>query len=193
MKKSELRKKYLELRKTLSKDEVLLSSEKIFKNFNLQFNVSENQNVHVFLPIEKFNEVDTNIFIDFFWNKNVNVFIPKMNQGKMISIKYTPETLLEENSWGILEPIANHNEIDHFDIVITPVLYCDAKGNRIGYGKGFYDQFFTTINKDALKIGVSVFSPEEIIDDVFDSDVALDYLVTPINVLSFGFTSISTK
>lgn len=190
MKKSELRDKYLKLRKTLSKDEVLLSSEKIFKNFDLQFNVSENQNVHVFLPIEKFNEVDTKIFIDFFWKRKINVFIPKMAEGRLISVKYTPDTVLEENSWGILEPKSNINATDCFDYVITPMLYCDAKGNRIGYGKGFYDQFFGTINQDALKIGVNFFSPEEEIEDVLETDVKMDYLITPEEVLSFDFTSI---
>lgn len=190
MLKSDLRKKYLELRKTLSKDEVLLSSEKIFKNFDLQFNVSENQNVHVFLPIEKFNEVNTKIFIDYFWKRKVNVFVPKIAEGRLISIKYTPDGLLEENSWGILEPKTSINESEYFDFVLTPLLYCDAKGNRIGYGKGFYDQFFKTINSDAQKIGVNFFSPDEEIDDVLDSDVKLDYLVTPEEILSFGFTSI---
>ena len=65
MKKLELRKKYLEMRKTLSADEVLLLSEKIYENFILQFNVIENQNVHVFLPIEKFNEIGTNFFLEY--------------------------------------------------------------------------------------------------------------------------------
>lgn len=186
MKKSELRKKYLELRRTLSKDEVLLLSEKIFKNFDLQFKVSENQNVHVFLPIEKFNEVNTKIFIDFLWKRKVNVFVPKMMGDQLISVKLTPDTAINTNAWGIEEPMSDVNEADCFDWVITPMLYCDKKGNRIGYGKGFYDHFFNTINTDVLKIGVNFFSPNEEIEDVSDTDVRLDYLVTPFETLSFG-------
>ena len=30
----------------------------------------------------------------------------------------------------------------YFDYVVTPLLYSDDKGNRVGYGKGFYDAFF---------------------------------------------------
>lgn len=193
MKKLELRKKYLEKRKTLSADEVLLLSEKITKNFILQFNVIENQNVHVFLPIEKFNEIDTKFFLEYFWNKNVNVFVPKIYQDKMISVKFTSQTVLEKNSWGILEPISNENECSEFDFVITPLLYCDKKGNRIGYGKGFYDEFFKTINANAIKIGVNFFPPIDSIDDVSENDVQLDYLITPEETLSFSLTSISTK
>lgn len=193
MKKQELRKKYLEKRKTLSTDEVLLLSEKIYKNFILQFNVIENQNVHIFLPIEKFNEIETKFFLEYFWSKNVNVFVPKIHQNKIISVRFSPETTLKENSWGILEPISNKNECSGFDFVITPLLYCDKKGNRIGYGKGFYDEFFKTINADAKKIGVNFFPPIDFIDDVSGFDVKLDYLVTPEETLSFSLTSTCTK
>ena len=193
MKKQDLRKKYLEKRKTLSTDEVLLLSEKITENFILQFNVIENQNVHIFLPIEKFNEIETKFFLEYFWSKNVNVFVPKIHQNKIISVRFSPETTLKENSWGILEPISNKNECSGFDFVITPLLYCDKKGNRIGYGKGFYDEFFKTINADAKKIGVNFFPPIDFIDDVSDFDVKLDYLVTPEETLSFSLTSTCTK
>ncbi len=193
MKKQDLRKKYLEKRKTLSTDEVLLLSEKITENFILQFNVIENQNVHVFLPIEKFNEINTKFLIEFFWNRKVNVFVPKIHQNKIISVRFSPETTLKENSWGILEPISNENECSGFDFVITPLLYCDKKGNRIGYGKGFYDEFFKTINADAKKIGVNFFPPIDFIDDVSGFDVKLDYLVTPEETLSFSLTSTCTK
>ena len=193
MKKQELRKKYLEKRKTLSTDEVLLLSEKIYKNFILQFNVIENQDVHIFLPIEKFNEIETKFFLEYFWSKNVNVFVPKIHQNKIISVRFSPETTLKENSWGILEPISNKNECSGFDFVITPLLYCDKKGNRIGYGKGFYDEFFKTINADAKKIGVNFFPPIDFIDDVSGFDVKLDYLVTPEETLSFSLTSTCTK
>ena len=193
MKKQDLRKKYLEKRKTLSTDEVLLLSEKITENFILQFNVIENQNVHIFLPIEKFNEIETKFFLEYFWSKNVNVFVPKIHQNKIISVRFSPETTLKENSWGILEPISNKNECSGFDFVITPLLYCDKKGNRIGYGKGFYDEFFKTINADAKKIGVNFFPPIDFIDDVSGFDVKLDYLVTPEETLSFSLTSTCTK
>ena len=193
MLKKDLRKKYMDLRKTLSKDEVLSLSQKIFENFVLQFNVIENQKVHIFFPIEKLNEINTKIFINYFFERNIQVFVPKMVGNKIISIQIKTDTVFLQNSWGILEPESNENESDYFDYVITPLLYCDASGNRIGYGKGFYDQFFKEINQTAKKIGVNFFPPTDIIDEVSDFDVKLDYLVTPEETLSFSFTSTSTK
>lgn len=191
--KKDLRKIYLEKRMTLSKDEVNFLSEKIFDKFILQFNVIENQKVSVFLPISKFNEINTLEFIKFLWSKKVNVFIPKIIDKDLISIKFIPETILIENSWGILEPLSNQNEETVFDYVITPLLYCDSFGNRVGYGKGFYDKFFQTINFDAKKIGVNYFAPTDIIDDISELDVKLDYLITPDEILSFSGMSILTK
>ena len=191
--KKDLRKIYLEKRMTLSKDEVNFLSEKIFDKFILQFNVIENQKVSIFLPISKFNEINTLEFIKFLWSKRVNVFIPKIIDKDLNSIKFTSETILIENSWGILEPLSNQNEETVFDYVITPLLYCDSFGNRVGYGKGFYDKFFQTINSDAKKIGVNYFSPTDIIDDISELDVKLDYLITPDEILSFSGMSILTK
>ena len=193
MLKKDLRKIYLEKRMTLSKDEVNFLSEKIFEKFILQFNIIENQKVSVFLPISKFNEINTLEFIKFLWSKKVNVFVPKIIDKDLISIKFTSETILIENSWGILEPLSNQNEETVFDYVITPLLYCDSFGNRVGYGKGFYDKFFQTINSDAKKIGVNYFAPTDIIDDISELDVKLDYLITPDEILSFSGMSILTK
>ncbi len=187
MKKAELRKLYLEKRKALSKDEVASLSEKIFENFISKLQLVENQKVHIFLSIYKFNEVNTKIFIDYFFEHQIRVFVPKMINGKIISLELTKDTKLVVNSWGIAEPegIIDSGIID-FDYIITPLLYCDASGNRVGYGKGFYDSFFSTISPQTLKVGVSFFPPEEKISDIISSDIPLDYLVTPIEVLSFG-------
>lgn len=185
MQKSELRKIYLEKRKSLSKEEILFLSQKIFQNFVSTFLPKEGQNVHLFLSIEKFNEVDTSFFINYFFKKNINVFVPRMNGEILETIKITPETNFIENKWNILEPIGSASENISFDFVIVPLLYCDNFGNRVGYGKGFYDRFFAEIIPNALKIGVNFFSPEEEINDISEFDIPLDYLVTAEEVLSF--------
>ena len=90
MLKKKLREKYLEKRKTLSIDEVNFLSDKIFEKFILQFNVSENQNVHVFLPISKLNEINTFSFIKQLWKMKINVFVPKIHQNKNCPCRTVP-------------------------------------------------------------------------------------------------------
>lgn len=186
MKKSELRKIFLEKRKNLAQDEVFFMSEKIFTNFINYFKPISEQKVHVFIPIEKFKEMNTQVFIDYFLSRNIKVFVPKIVDAKLISVEIFSDTQFETNNWGISEPVSNmDSEVLDFDFVITPLLYCDFKGNRVGYGKGFYDQFFGDISKKTKKIGVNYFNPDDMIDDVWENDIPLDYLVTPTEVLSF--------
>lgn len=186
MKKSDLRKTYLTKREVFSQDEVLSCSEKIFNNFQEKFKIEEDQKVHCFLSMLERKEVDTRFFLDYFFENNIRVFVPKIVKGKMISIEVSRDSAVIKGFYGIREPESNIDSGEKdFDFVITPLLYCDSTGNRIGYGKGFYDEFFAGIHENSKKIGVSLFLPEETIEDVREKDIRLNYLVTPTEILSF--------
>lgn len=186
MLKAELRKIYLQKRKALSDDEAFLLSKSIFENFISYFKPLPGQKVHLFIPIQKFREIDTSLFIDYFLSHYIRVFVPKIAEASLISVEIFTDTEFELNGWGISEPVSSKDsEIVDFDYVITPLLYCDKRGNRVGYGKGFYDGFFGNLPEKSKKIGVNYFNPNENIDDVWEFDIPLDYLVTPTDVLSF--------
>ncbi|WP_018675236.1 5-formyltetrahydrofolate cyclo-ligase [Riemerella columbina] len=185
--KVELRTLYLKKRDTLTAHERSELSHAIIERFISQFKPIENQKIHCFLPIEKFNEIQTKILIEYCFNKKIKVFVPKMVGNDLISIELTPQTPLKKNKWGIEEPKSDEDSgILDFDYIITPLLYCDANGNRVGYGKGFYDRLFQQVSAKTLKVGVNYFPPKESIDDIWEGDYQLDYLVTPEAVLSFS-------
>ena len=180
----------MQKRKALSDDEAFFLSEKIFGNFTDYFKPLPGQKVHIFIPIQKFREIDTKLFIDYFLSRNIRVFVPKVVNTKLISVEIFNDTHYEVNTWGISEPVSDEDSgISDFDFIITPLLYCDGKGNRVGYGKGFYDGFFENVSVDTKKIGVNYFNPDENIDDARENDIPLDYLVTPDDVLSFSGAS----
>lgn len=183
--KQELRAIYKLKRMALSQDEVGFLSQKLFENFILQFNIFENQKVNIFLSIDRLNEVNTCFFINYFFENKIRVFVPKIQKGKMISVEIFPDSDFEINTWGIKEPISDIDDNIEFDYVLTPLLYCDRFGNRVGYGKGFYDSFFAGHLKIRNKIGLNFFPPREDISDVFEKDVPLDGLVTPYGCFCF--------
>jgi 5-formyltetrahydrofolate cyclo-ligase len=186
MLKAELRKKYMQKRKALSDDEAFLLSERVFENFINYFKPVSGDKVHIFISIFRFKEIDTKLFINYFFSRNIRVFVPKIVDTKLISVEIFEDTVFEINQWNISEPVSNEDsKVSFFNYVITPLLYCDDKGNRVGYGKGFYDGFFENISIESKKIGVNYFNPDENIDDVWENDIPLDYLVTPTKVLSF--------
>ncbi|MBP2618425.1 5-formyltetrahydrofolate cyclo-ligase [Chryseobacterium jejuense] len=176
----------MQQRKALSCDEAFFLSEKIFQNFITYFKPYAGQKIHIFVPIEKFNEIDTQIFINYFLAQNIRVYVPKVIEDQLITIEVFNDTVFEINSWGISEPVSNEDSgEDYFHYVITPLLYCDRNGNRVGYGKGFYDGLFQSLSPETKKIGVNYFDPDDSIDDVWENDIPLHYLVTPTEVLSF--------
>lgn len=186
MTKHELRTLYLEKRKLLTEAEVKSASECIFSRFSVAFPVTAGQKFHVFISISKFNEVHTAPFINELWEKGARVFVPKMLDGEIISVEIFPDTEMIQNSWGIREPESNKDaRVKDFDYIITPLLYCDRSGGRVGYGKGFYDRFFATLEPNCSKVGVGFFAPGLPVADLTKEDVPLDYLVTPDEILSF--------
>jgi 5-formyltetrahydrofolate cyclo-ligase len=67
----------------------------------------------------------------------------------------------------------------------VPLLAFDIKGNRVGYGKGFYDKFLSECKPETIKIGLSFFDAEEIVEDTSIKDIQLDYCVTPNRIYKF--------
>lgn len=143
MTKVDIRIKYRQKRTMLSQQDVAELSRRIFENFRKYFELTEGQNIHCFLTADSKKEVQTELFIEYFTTSNCRIFVPKVVGEKMIAVELLPPTLLLPNKWGIPEPETN-TEIKgvEYDLVIVPLMYADRFGNRVGYGKGFYDHFF---------------------------------------------------
>ncbi|NAW52054.1 5-formyltetrahydrofolate cyclo-ligase [Elizabethkingia argentiflava] len=180
-----LRDKYMNKRKAMSSEDIAFLSTKIFHQYLSRFKPLADQNIHIFLPISSKKEIDTGLWVDFFWKNKIQVFVPKIIKNRIISVAYLPHSDMQLNHWGILEPVSNIGENVAFDQVITPLLYADPQGNRIGYGKGFYDRFFANLHAETLRIGLNYFSPYELISDVDEYDIKLNHLVLPNETLSF--------
>mgnify|MGYP000318084621 CR=1 FL=1 len=104
----------------------------------------------------------------------------------LVHFLMTDNTKIKKNSYNIPEPVEGIEVPDaKIDVVFVPLLAYDKFGNRVGYGKGFYDTFLSKCPEDAIKIGLSFFEPEETIDDVSPTDIRLDYCVTPTTNYSF--------
>ena len=98
----------------------------------------------------------------------------------MQSIVCGADAAFEGNEFNILEPIEGDLvEASAIDLVIVPLLVCDEKGHRVGFGKGFYDRYLKECREDCIKVGVCYFEPVEKIDDANEFDVPLDFCITP--------------
>lgn len=187
MTKAELRKLYKEKKNVLSKNDIEDFSLTI-SNQLLKLPIWEFSFYHVFLAIEEQKEVNTDYILNILSGKDKNILISKSDfkTGDMIHFLLTDNTKIKKNSYNIPEPIDGIEiTTDKIDVVFIPLLAFDKQGNRVGYGKGFYDRFLAQCNPDTIKIGLSFFEAENEITDMFDGDISLDYCVTPNQTFRF--------
>ncbi len=184
MNKADLRRLYLSKQKAITRDERSELSRLIADRFFSTVDLKTVRYLHCFLPIEKFNEIDTMAVFERLWRDcpDIQTVVPRVffQTSEITSVRFGPDTVLIRNIWHIEEPA--HNEIvasSLIDLVLVPGLCFDLSGHRVGFGKGFYDRFLKQCRADCLKIGLSYFEPADMIDDVHEGDVKLDGVVTP--------------
>ena len=187
MTKSELRKKYKKHRKELTENQIEDFSLAI-SNQLLKLPIWEYSFYHIFLSIKELKEVNTDYILNILAGKDKNILISKSDfeTGTLSHFLLTDSTIIKKNTYNIPEPV-DGIEIseDKINVVFVPLFAFDKRGNRVGYGKGFYDRFLANCKPDTLKIGLSFFEAENEITDVFENDIGLDYCVTPNKTYKF--------
>lgn len=187
MTKQELRIKYKALRNALTQNELEELSLAI-ANKLLELPIWEKSYFHIFLPITELNEVNTEFVLHLLSGKDKEICISKSDfeTTKMTHYLLTDNTKIKKNNYNIPEPVDGIEvPSSKIEVVFVPLLAFDKKGNRVGYGKGFYDAFLSECNPNTIKIGLSFFEAEETIEAVFEGDIPLNYCVTPNTIYSF--------
>ena len=186
--KKSLRKKYKELRAQLTDSDIEELSIKIANNL-VSVEIWDKEFYHLYLSIKKQKEIETEFILNILLGKDKNVVISKSNFNDLAMEHYllTDTTKIRINDYGIPEPVDGIIiDVHKLDVVFIPLLAFDTIGNRVGYGKGFYDIFLANCHPDVIKVGVSFFEAEENISDTSDNDIPLNFCVTPTKVYNFN-------
>lgn len=137
----------------------------------------------IFIYISYGSEVDTHTLIEYFLKEGKILAVPKIiNSDHMIATRFTRWEDLTPGQLGILTPAGNDPYDGGIDIVITPGLGFTQEGYRLGYGRGYYDQWFAghkAIKKIALAYEAQVIN--EI--PVREKDIPVDMIVTETRVI----------
>lgn len=186
MKKKDIRALYqskrLELSPTIIEERSQIICHTLFSNFQLC-----DKFVSLFLPIEKKKEINTYYILEKGISLDVKFAFPKViSQNKLSHILYDSQSQLVVSKWGIPEPQSGKKiSVDKLDYIIVPLLAFDMQGNRVGYGKGFYDELLKSKTANCISIGISFFDESTEIDDLNKYDVKLDYCITPNRLIKF--------
>ena len=173
MLKKELRSHYKQLRDSLSAQEIELMSQQIAEQ-SLQLPIWGLHYYHLFLSMESQQ------------NKKLVVSKSDFDTYSMQHFLWSETTQIKINAYGIPEPMEGVSINEHeIDVVFIPLLAFDKNGNRLGYGKGFYDRFLSKCLPQTVKIGLSFFPPTNTLIKTHPNDIPLNYVISPKRVYRF--------
>jgi 5-formyltetrahydrofolate cyclo-ligase len=135
MEKKELRKQMLKLRQNYHQDELKRKSNNILRQILNDTDYKKAKVVALFYPMKQ--EVNLLELI----NHNKIFCFPKVTKNGLVFIEYDPNVEFEQSKFGVLEPRDGNIKNKEIDYMITPALAISKDLYRIGYGKGYYDQF----------------------------------------------------
>ncbi|MGV3460805.1 MAG: 5-formyltetrahydrofolate cyclo-ligase [Flavobacterium sp.] len=187
MTKKDLRTKYKDLRQQLSQNKIEDKSL-LIANKLLELPIWDKKYYHLFLTLEEQKEIHTDFVLNILGGKDKEVIVSRSDFETMTMVHYllTDSTRLVKSVYGIPEPVEGIEVPPHkIDVVFVPLLAFDEHGHRVGYGKGFYDRFLNECRDDVIAVGLSFFEAESEAIEASETDVPLDYCVTPLQVYSF--------
>ncbi len=116
---------------------------------------------------------------------DVMMALPVIRHKIMIEFyPWTADMRLVKRDFDIPIPDTRGLNPVHPDILLIPLLLCDERGNRIGYGAGHYDRYIASCVQKPLLIGLCYEEqvwPETLPYDPYDQ--RLDLIITPKRII----------
>lgn len=183
--KSEIRKRLLGLRNSLSSEKITAGSGEIVTRL---IRIEEIRKASILMVYVSFgSEVMTDDLIRWGWGEGKRVVVPfcRPESREMTACRIDGFDELETGHYGIRAPKAGRLRPvsgGEIDVVVVPAVAFDRRGYRIGYGGGYYDRFLPGCPQ-ATKIGAAFAS--QIIEEipVEPYDVTMDCIVTEEEIL----------
>ena len=155
--KERLRKRVLAVRMGLDRSQAEASGQAIVEKVLSLEAYRGAKIVHTYVSSKK-NEVDTRALICACFARGKRVAVPVVRPGTKTLAHALIDGLdqLVVGPWGLAQPdpaAATWLPAEaHIDLVVVPGLAFDRRGQRIGWGGGYYDRFLAQVH--AVKIGL---------------------------------------
>lgn len=186
--KKELRNNILKKRNALSEEEYIKSSKVIGQKIKEWSVYKECTTLLTYVNFK--SEVITSDIIESALKSDKKVYCPKVNRDDMFFYQINSLADLTSGYMGIMEPDDGQEAFDGIlgkILILIPGSVFDKTGNRIGYGKGFYDRFLADCqNKGLETVKTALAFSCQIVEDIpaFLHDYKMDYIITEKEIIT---------
>jgi len=183
--KNEIRNHIRQQRRNQSPSIIQRKSKAIWESLSSIQEFNRADTIAFYVSIAREREVDTTTMIEESLSLGKRICIPKVvknNALRFIEIRSMKD--LNKGSFGILEPAGGSRILPQaIDLVIVPGVAFDKSGNRLGFGKGYYDKFLSKL-EDGTPIIALAFD-FQIVDSIPSSknDVRVHKIITETRIV----------
>lgn len=118
-----------------------------------------------------------------FRERGLRIALPRICGDTLVFSEVKDNTELRAGVFGILEPLPDAAPVlrEELYIICVPGLAFDAAGGRLGYGRGYYDQYLQPSAGGRAPVLIGVGYDFQLLDSVpmEPHDKRLDYIITP--------------
>lgn len=183
--KKEIRKQVLSVRNRMSAQEIAALSAEICRHIQSEDCFSKAQWIFAYHPLGK--EVDIRPLIREAWGQNKQVAFPKVRGENMDFFEAKDLSELQTGSFGVMEPEGNGVPVtpQPGTLVLVPGVAFDLSGNRMGFGKGYYDRYLAKFS-GYMALGVAY--ERQVADSIpaEETDIRMHALATEETVYVFS-------
>ena len=132
------------------------------------------------------SELDPLLLLTALHGQGFRIALPRTGEGTTLSFReWDPGCTLERGTFGLQEP-AETQPAMHPAVIFVPLLAFDRKGNRLGYGAGYYDTALRDMRarQRLVAIGVAFDEQEFAAIPREPQDEPLDMILTPSRVIT---------
>ena len=175
-KKRALRAAALARRDALAPD-VRVRAAKMLAERGLPFKIFKHEVFSAYEPMR--SEFDPRPLLEKIIAAGGRIVLPAIVDGRIVFRLHEPGSKLVAGAFGTSEPPPDARELKP-DVLLVPLLAFDAKGGRIGYGKGYYDAAIVRMRSERRMGAVGLAFEAQRVDDVpmTERDQRLDLIVT---------------
>ncbi|HYY71418.1 MAG TPA: 5-formyltetrahydrofolate cyclo-ligase [Nitrososphaeraceae archaeon] len=178
--KSDIRKDILSKRNSLSEFEIINNSKIINIRVIATKEYQSSKSIGAYYPIG--SEVKTFEIIKHSIDNKKDIGLPRVLDSTNIEFFKIIEDSFEKikftkGKYGIFENTMSNTRIDQMDLLIIPGIAFDLQGNRLGYGKGYYDRLLSS-RKAKYIIGLAY--EDQLINEIpnNDHDIPVNIIIT---------------